>query len=375
MTPDIEIEINPLALIVAESGVGQQQAAVITERFSEFFANAEEWKTKADALTVTDEAQAAEMKMARVGRLALRNIRISVEHTRKELKEDGLKQGRAIDSVAKALTATIEPIERHLEMQETFAVRAKATRDAEQQAVRTALLAAFPVNPTFFDLVNMPQSAFDELVDSLKIIEATKVEAAAKAEQERLAAIEAQRVTAAAEAAAIEAQRIENTRLRAEAEQREKEAAAERERAAAEQQVAEAKAAAELKAVNDKAAAELRAANEKAASEKAAADAELKKERAAAEAFRREAAAQKQREVDAERVRQNEATAMERQRIAAEKKAKAAPDKVKLLALADRLQAEWLPELATEDARTVLAQVTVLLGKVDAFIKEKAATL
>ena len=353
MNFEIETEINQLALIVAESGVGVQQAAIITERFSEFFANAEDWKTKADTLTVTDEAQVAEMKMARVGRLALRNIRISVEHTRKELKEEGLKQGRAIDSVAKALTAAIEPIERHLELQETFAVRAKAARDAEQQAVRTALLAHFPVNPTFFDLVNMPQSAFDELVDSLKIIEATKVEAAAKAEVERLDAIEAKRVQAEQEAAALKVQQQEQEKATA----------------------AKAAADAELKKERDAAVKAQQEAEQKAVADKAVADELLRKERAASNKLRKEAADKEAADLKAKEEAEAEITAVAAAHAATEKKAKAAPDRDKLLALADRLQAEWLPELATEEARAVLAQVTVLLGKVDAFIKGKAATL
>lgn len=375
MNAEIEIESNPLMLIVAESGVGTQQAAIITERFSEFFANASEWKAKAEALTVTDEAQAAEMKMARVGRLALRNIRISVEHTRKELKEEGLKQGRAIDSVAKALTAAIEPIERHLEIQETYAARAKASRDDARKAERLTLLAEFQINTGFYDLVNMPQADFDELLDGLKITAKAKIEAAAIAEAERVAAIEAEQEKARAEAAERARIQAENQRLYAEAVEREKAATAElkaaNEKAAAESAQAEAiirkeRALAEqARLTAEREAAEQR---RQAQAEKAKADELLQKERAATEQLRRqaaEAAADLQAKADAEK----------KARAAAEKKAAAAPDKVKLLALAATLRAVEMPLLRTDEASAIVGQVMELLGKVDAFIKTKAETL
>ncbi len=65
----------------------------------------------------------------------------------------------------------------------------------------------------------------------------------------------------------------------------------------------------------------------------------------------------------------------ERDRIAAEKKAKSAPDKEKLMSVKLQIEQISLPELKTGEANAILSNVKVLLGKVSAFIDEKAATL
>lgn len=122
---------NKLELIVKESGLEQTKANIILEKFKDYFKLAAIWEIKAKTIIVTQEDQRADMQMARIGRLELREKRIAIENTRKELKEQSLREGKAIDGIANVLKALIVPIEEYLEKQENF-VKIKA--EAENQA-------------------------------------------------------------------------------------------------------------------------------------------------------------------------------------------------------------------------------------------------
>jgi len=136
---------NSLATIVKESGLEISKAKYILDNFQNYFEIADEWSKKAKALVVTDESQMAEMQMARVGRLFLREKRIAIEKSRKELKEQALREGKAIDGIANVLKALIVPIEEHLGKQERFieiraeqkieAARIEAERKAEEERI------------------------------------------------------------------------------------------------------------------------------------------------------------------------------------------------------------------------------------------------
>jgi len=183
---------NQLSTIVKESGLEKTKAQVLLDNFSRYFQLAADWEKKAKTIVVTDESQIAEMKMARTGRLFLRQKRIVIEKTRKELKEQALREGKAIDGIANILKALIIPIEEYLEKQEKF-IEIKIAEEAKRK----------------------------------------RIEAEKKAEEERIAK----------EKAEIEEQkriREENERLRKEAEEKEKELARERARVEAEKAKAEA---------------------------------------------------------------------------------------------------------------------------------------
>lgn len=171
---------NQLQKIVAESGLDTTKAQFMLEKFQGYFEIAAEWEQKAKAIVVTSETQTADMQMARVGRLFLRDKRIAVEKVRKELKEQALREGKAIDGIANILKALIVPIEEHLGQQEKF--------------------------------VEIQQA---------KIAEQKRLEVEQRIEEERIAKEKA-------EAEERERIRIENERLKAEAIEREAKAQAER---------------------------------------------------------------------------------------------------------------------------------------------------
>lgn len=241
-------ENKDLQVIVKESGLEQSKAQVLLDNFSDYFKIASEWEVKAKALAVTDETQIVEMKMAREGRLFLRSKRIDVENTRKKLKEQSLREGKAIDGIANVLKAVIVPIEDYLDEQEHYI---ENKRKAEDEARR---------------------------LEAEKLLrEKEEAEAEAKAEEER-------RI------------RAENERLRKEAEERE--AAQKKERAAAERKLAKERAAAEAKLKVEREAAEEKLRAEREAREKELAE-ERKKAAAEAERVRKEAEAKAKKEREA----------------------------------------------------------------------------
>ncbi len=101
---------NQLEVIVKESGLEQSKAKYILENFQDYFKIAEEWEQKAKTIIVTDVSQVTEMEMAKVGRKFLSKKRIDVENSRKKLKEQSLREGKAIDGIANVLKALIIPI-------------------------------------------------------------------------------------------------------------------------------------------------------------------------------------------------------------------------------------------------------------------------
>ena len=54
------------------------------------------------------------MAMAKTARKKFSDLRIELEKTRKSMKEQSLIKGQAIDSIAKYLKSSIEPIEQYL---------------------------------------------------------------------------------------------------------------------------------------------------------------------------------------------------------------------------------------------------------------------
>lgn len=251
-------QANSLPALIEKSGLDKSKAQVLLENFQDYFELAAEWEKKSKSLVVTKDDQLAEMKMAREGRLFLRQKRLAIENTRKELKEQSLREGKAIDGIANVLKAVIVPIEDFLDKQEHF------IENREKEAA-----------------------------------EARRVEA------EKLLREKEERE--AAERAAEEARvRAENERLKQEAAEREKEAAADR--AEAERKIQEERRASEAKLQAERAEAERKAAAERARVEKER-EAERKIAEQKAEAERALAQKKLEEEREAARVAQEKAVA------------------------------------------------------------------
>jgi hypothetical protein len=227
-------EENKLETIVKDSGLEKTKADYILENFNSYFALASEWERRAKDIVVTDSSQKDIMAMARVGRLALKEKRILLEKERKKLKEQALREGKAIDGIANVLKALIVPIEDYLDKQEHFV---EYKKKAEEEARR---------------------------IEVEKRMEEERI-AKEKAEEEKRKKIEA-----------------ENKRLKEEAERRKKEIEEERRKAENERIIAERKineerrkAEAEQKRLNDEIA-KKEEAEKKAIEEKNEAEKKLK---------------------------------------------------------------------------------------------------
>jgi colicin import membrane protein len=194
-------------------------------------------------------------------RKRVKQLRLKIENRRKELKEDSLRYGKAIDSRAKELANLIAPIEAHLEQQEEIHEAEKARQKAEKEAARRAVLnqrinvltnVGAPVDVAAVEA--MSDERFAELVAAETVkaqerqaqqeaerIERDRIESERQAEQQRQAAelraererIEIERAELRQQQERMESERLdreakearriaEDNRLKAEAESRAK---------------------------------------------------------------------------------------------------------------------------------------------------------
>lgn len=326
---------NQLVVVAKESGLEESKVNGLLSMFGDDFTKATKALEWSKTLVVTEESQTDLMKKAREARLKLKDIRVNVEHTRKELKEQSLREGKAIDGMANIIKAMIVPAEEHLEKQEKFAENLAKERKARISAERLNKLLEYTDVPSMYSYEDMEQSVFDTLVKDLKTAKEARIAAEKKVEADRIAA---------EKAAAEEQERIrkENAKLKAEAEARE--AALAKERAAAE--------------------AERKKLEEKAAKERAEVEAKLAKEREAREAAEKAEANRKAAEA------QKIATAEEEKR-----KALLAPDKEKLLSFADVIDKLELPNVSNRDAGKVLDETKDFLARISKNLRTKAGEL
>lgn len=236
--------MQDLQVIIKESGLEKTKAQVLLDNFSGYFQLASEWETKAKTIKVTDASQEADMKMARIGRLELREKRLHIEKTRKELKEQSLREGKAIDGIANVLKSVIVPIEQYLEKQEKFV---EIQEEKKKEAIRIEI-----EKKTEEEIIAKEKAEAEErerirLENERLKIEAQKREENAKAEREEHEKVLAQeRAKAEAERKKQEdALRLERQKAEAEKRKQEAELLRQKEESERKQKEAEAKAKAE----------------------------------------------------------------------------------------------------------------------------------
>jgi len=362
-----EVKNTKLVEIIEESKLDKTKSQVLLDNFSNYFQLAADWESKTKDLVITSVDQKAEMKMAREARLFLRQKRLDVEKTRKQLKESSLRESQTIDAIAKILTNLIIPIEESLEQKEKFAEIQEANGLLALEDVRSKDVAPYAeFVPHGIKLSSMADAQYEIFLTGLKIQFDHKVAMEKKAEDERVAKEKADRE----ERARIEA---ENERLKKEAAEREALLAKERAEAEAKRKEAERIANEKLKAERAKSEAERLKAEAEARKAQQEKDAALAKERAEKEAERLKA-------IEAERALQAKIKAEqeEKERIAKieadkkakeeeeERKRKAAPDKEKILAYLWSIDSLVPPEISDSHLAELFVPFT---------IKLKAATI
>lgn len=224
ITPEIVADDRKEMLAVVEAaGLAPEASQPLQASFAPFFAEARSVIEQSRGITVTDASQKLQIELARKCRLALRAIRVGADKTRKELKEESDRKSKAIQGFYNILLHLVAGEETRLDEQEKFIERQEAARKAALKATRERELGALGVDVTAFQLAEMSDAAYGQLLENTIAANAAKIEAARKAEEERIR-LENERLK---EQARI---REDNERLRREAEEREAAAKAERQR-------------------------------------------------------------------------------------------------------------------------------------------------
>lgn len=335
------VEVDAVTLdLVKRYNVADEKIAELREKFM--------------PLTIAGVEDRRGYDMVHSARMEIRDLRVTVEKTRKALKEDALEYGRKVDREAKRIASQLAPIEDHLEAQEKAVDAEREKIKAQKQAEAAALLqkriealqaVGHPVNLAEVTLMTEAQFGFvlESAKEAWQAKEKLRIEAEAalaKQEAERKAAEEK---AAQERAAAEQAERERMEKVRAE-----QEAMA---RKLAEQKAELDRQAAEIKARQE---AQERAAREEEIRQKAAADAKAKAEREAQEAAER---AERERAEANARARAIEA---------------ARPDADKLRALALTIRDTALPKLTTEAGKVAMAEIENGFTRLAAFIEKKA---
>lgn len=387
LMPDTPAPVQQeLQVIVQQNALQPETAKSLQASFAPLFQQARDVIDKSRGIVVTDAKQKLEMKMAKACRLELKALRVTGEKTRKELKEESLRKGKAIDGFNAILVHLISTEENRLQAQEDFVERQEEQRRATLKADREKVLLAIQVDPNLYQLADMTEETFQQLVEGTKLARAAEAERRRKEEAERIE-------REAKEAAERERIRLENERLKKEAEEKEAALKAEREAAAkakaeADERTRQAMEAAKreqerIEAENQKKLAEFK---RKAKEEADAAEAKAKAEREEHDRKVRELeiAARKQKAADIaamaglEKKMQALREADER-RIAAEKeaarKAAAAPDRDKLINYAHIIKSIELPTLSTPEALSIANVIETSRDKFVDWVLEKAGGL
>jgi len=333
---------NEIVKIIEETGLATTQAEFLKESFLKYFDQVKTWEELAKTIKVTSADQVEEMKKARTARLALKDIRCDAENARKKLKEDSLRYGRAVDGIANVLKALVTPIENYFEYQEKFVERIEEENKKKKLEERINQLIPYVQNVEIYNLSEMSEQGFQELLENARLVYENKANAEKKAEEERLKREEENRVEQ-------EKIRQENERLKAEALARE--AKIEEERKAR-----EIKEKAEAEEREKKLAAERAVQEEKLAEERwvaeiekqrlatiAAEEAEARK-KAEAEIKRVAEEARKQAEEETKRKEAEEADIAKKKR-----EAELAPDRVKLIEYSNALHNVEIPNLTSDE--------------------------
>ena len=159
---------NKLQIILKEQKIEKSDVDKLAQAFGAPLEEAGDVLATYKDIKVTDESQTEDMAKAREKRLILKKARTTVENKRKELKAGIIKQGRAIDSVARYVKEEIQPAEEYLELQEKFAEVKAAERAARLKTERMEELSKYTDNLEAYNLDSMGDATYKALLQQLK---------------------------------------------------------------------------------------------------------------------------------------------------------------------------------------------------------------
>ena len=336
--------------------------------------------------------------VAKRARIECKNLRVLAVKICKSGREEAIQIQKQWIAKEKEVVSQIEEVENYLQGEqdridnEKEAIRLQAEREAAER-IQNRVKLLFD-NGCSYDGVNysilettindtqlkvMDDNIFSVFMDKVKVEHQRELEMKEQAEKERLA--EVARIEAEKKA---EAERMQKEREELEAQQAKFKAEQEASRKLQEE------AQAKMQAENERIAKEQREKQEELTRQaKAIQDAKdeaeriererllkIETDRIAAEKETLRIEAERLAAIEAENKRiSEEAEAAEQARIEQERQAALAPDKEKLLTLAESLSTFALPEMKTEAGIAILDEVVVLLQKVNAHITKKVKSL
>ncbi len=302
------------------------------------------------SLKINGQEDVKGYRVVRSARMEIKGKRIDVEKKRKELKEESLKFGKAVDGEAKRITALLLPIETHLTEQEKTIddEKARIKREAaekEQKRIQGRIQGLFDTGMAFNgtgyvyqDIIISPEQVNTMTDDEYHakvndVAEAKRVEASKLAEIERKKKEEEVRLAKQKAEQEAEQKRLEaeNERIKKAQEKKEAELKAERDKLEAEKEAVE---KVKQDAIDKKKHQEEIEKTKKEAEEKAVIEAKEKAKKEAEE------------KAEKERIAKMEAELVEKLR----------PDNEKLLLLADAIDVMQMPELANPQSHDILTK-------------------
>jgi len=178
-------KLKELSVVVEQAGLQPSKIDSLMMAFSQKYQEARTISDESKDIVVTDESQTDLMLKAREARLKLKSIRVEVEHIRTELKEQSLREGRAIDGLANVIKALIVPVEENLEKQEKYIETRELERINKRYEQRIEALKPYVTDITFYSIKDLSDEAFDNLLNSSKQAWQLQRDIEVKAEQER----------------------------------------------------------------------------------------------------------------------------------------------------------------------------------------------
>lgn len=320
-----EITLVP---ILQEMELAPEQSKTLLDSFGDLFVEAHKLVAQSKGINVVREDQVAEMAEAKAIRIRLMKIRTQAEKTKKMIKEPYLRGAQAAQDIYNDIKSITEPEEERLYDQEKFAELAEQARVEKRLSDRTTALARYVDDVSVYSLRDMPDDVFGRLVDDCRMVYEAKVEKARKEEEERIE-------NAKAEAKRQKEIEAENARLKQEAEDRAK----------------------VEKVRQEEADAKIRRAQEgKERAERALKDQKEKEQKRLDEIARKEKEEEEKKMLE------------ERERLLA-------PDKKKLMMLADDLEKYAMPALSSQEAQDISWEAEVMIQRTVEYIREKSRGL
>lgn len=171
-----------LAVLLNDSPVKAEIKSEISKSLDIFFSQANEWNETIKSIVITDPSEVGKMKMAREGRLTLKNQRLQALDIIKEkrsivknrMADDQLEDALLL-SAGKMIEATFKNLESKLEEKEKFAERWEKEQKQKLRLERLDQLYLVCTNADIYPVENMSQTEFDQLFYGLEVAKKNQI--------------------------------------------------------------------------------------------------------------------------------------------------------------------------------------------------------